>query len=74
MSRSVGLTYEGERRCLVHSGNEMEHTCAGGPGEPLGYCSAWDGALVGSHTGRDGRSYGGQPTCDFTTPEEEPDV
>lgn len=38
--RSVGLTYEGERVCVVHGGAEMEHTCAGGPGEPLGYCSS----------------------------------
>jgi hypothetical protein len=29
--------------CLVHESPEMLHTCAGGPGEPLGYCAAWPG-------------------------------
>lgn len=46
--RSVGLFYEGDpedefdhaRHCTVHDAYEMFHTCAGGPGEPLGYCSA----------------------------------
>lgn len=43
---SVGMTYEGKPDgwdhadfCTVHGGYEMFHTCAGGPGEPLGYCS-----------------------------------
>lgn len=43
----VGLTYEGEPDsewdrapfCTVHNAYEMFHTCAGGPGEPLGYCA-----------------------------------
>ena len=47
----IGLIYEGKpddewdhaRRCTLHNAYEMFHTCAGGPGEPLGYCAAWDG-------------------------------
>lgn len=53
--RSVGMTYEGEPGkhrdelvpwCVVHAAYEMMfHTCAGGPGEPLGYCAKAPTAL-----------------------------
>lgn len=44
----VGLTYANEDGefamwCTTHEGFEMFHTCAGGEGEPLGYCEAWPG-------------------------------
>lgn len=50
----VGLTYEGKpnddwdnaRYCVSHRALEMFHTCAGGPGEPLGYCAAWPGDYI----------------------------
>jgi len=44
----VGLTYANEEGefsmwCTVHEDFEMFHTCAGGEGEPLGYCGSWPG-------------------------------
>ena len=65
------MTYEGKpssneeaNLCSVHDAYEMFHTCAGGPGEPLGYCAKWDGKLVGTHEVK-GKMYGGEPTCKF---------
>jgi len=61
----VGMGYGNEYTlCEVHGGQEMFHSCAGGQGEALGYCTEWDGEMVGGHLGKDGKTmYGGSPTC-----------
>jgi len=64
---SPGAFYEDKRSyCAVHGGYEMLHTCGGGPGEPMGYCSAWSGEYEGGHLGKDGVTmFGGSPSCRF---------
>ena len=69
-----GMMYEGGPEddgmwCTTHRAWQMFHTCSGGQGEPMGYCSAWDGSFVG---GKDvnGVQVGGEPSCNFVRRQE----
>ena len=66
------------RRCTVHEAYEMHHSCAGGTGEPLGYCAAWPGDYVEREvTYMDKAWMHKDPTCMFeddpTAPNEDDD-
>lgn len=51
----------GGRLCKIHGGREMAHSCTGTHWEPMGYCSAWDGAVDENEW----------PTCEFYPEEAE---
>lgn len=53
------------RICSTHDGEELFDPCAGGGVRSRGYCSKWDGTLIGAKETQPGASVGGWPDCVF---------
>ena len=52
------------RICALHGGEEMFAPCIGGVGDSLGYCTRWDGTLLGHRQEvKPGIVKGGSPDC-----------